>query len=164
MAARLLLVDDELPILKAAESKFKRQDYHVDCAHDGQVDWEKVQANPPDIVVTDLQMSRMNGLELIQQLRNDERFVDLPVILLTAKGFELDYNDITSRLGVFEIVSKPFSPRDLTKRVEMALAQCENQRQRSEPPAAAREADFVADRTGNDSLATAPLHGSSETT
>ena len=164
MATRLLLVDDELHILKAAEFKFKRQGYHVDCANDGQEAWEKVQANPPDLVVTDLQMPRMSGLELIEQLRKDERFVDLPAILLTAKGFELDHDDITSRLGVFEIVSKPFSPRELCLRVEAALAQCKQQRQPAESPAEAPQTDFVAGQTGDDSLAAAHLPGPSDTT
>ena len=122
MPAHLLLVDDELHILKAAEFKFKRQGYQVRCADDGQDAWEKIQADPPDILVTDLQMPRMTGLQLIKRLRDDQRFAELPAILLTAKGFELDREDIISRLGVFEIVSKPFSPRDLCKRVEMALA------------------------------------------
>ena len=148
MSAKLLLVDDELHILKAAEFKFKRQGYHVDCARDGQEAWEKVQANRPDMVVTDLQMPRLNGLQLIQRLRDDERFTDLPVILLTAKGFELDCDDITSRLSVFEIVSKPFSPRDLCKRVEMALAQGANQRQHAELPSERPPVEFVADPTG----------------
>lgn len=123
MPAHLLLVDDELHILKAAEFKFRRQGYQVEIARDGLEAWNRVEANPPDMVVSDLQMPRMNGLQLIERLRGDERFRDLPTILLTAKGFELDHDDIISRLGVFEIVSKPFSPRDLCKRVEMALAQ-----------------------------------------
>ena len=134
MTARLLLVDDELHILKAAEFKFKRQGYDVDVARDGQEAWEKVQANPPEMVVTDLQMPRMNGLQLIQHLRDDKRFRKLPAILLTAKGFELDHDDIISRLGVFEIISKPFSPRKLCKRVEMALTQRENESSAAESP------------------------------
>lgn len=151
MAANLLLVDDELHILKAAEFKFKRQGYHTDCARDGLEAWEKVQVNPPDMLVTDLQMPRMNGLQLIQRLRDDQRFRNLPAILLTAKGYELDHDDIISRLGVFEIVSKPFSPRDLCKRVEMALVQCADQRQYAEPPAAARPVDFAGGETGETS-------------
>jgi len=144
MPAHLLLADDELHILKAAEFKFNRQGYRVDCARDGQEAWDKVQADPPDMLVTDLQMPRMNGLQLIQRLRDDPRFRDLPAILLTAKGFELDHDDIISRLGVFEIVSKPFSPRDLCKRVEMALAESAGRRRPAEAPAAAPHLDFVA--------------------
>jgi DNA-binding response OmpR family regulator len=164
MTARLLLVDDELHILKAAEFKLKRRGYHVDCAQDGQEAWEKVQANPPNLVVTDLQMPRMDGLQLIGQLRDDERFVDLPAILLTAKGFELDHDDIISRLGVFEIISKPFSPRELCKRVEAAFAQYENQGQNTDPQTGVRQAGFDDGQTGEDSLATADLDGASDMT
>lgn len=146
MSTQLLLVDDELHILKAAEFKFKRQGYHVDCARDGQEAWEKVQTNRPDIVVTDLQMPRLNGLQLIQRLRDDVRFVDLPAILLTAKGFELDHDEILNRLDVFEIVSKPFSPRELCKRVELALAQSAGGQARGEAPAESRSLESAGDR------------------
>jgi len=123
MTTRLLLVDDELHILRAAEFKFKRQGYHVDIARDGLEAWDQMSANRPDMVVTDLQMPRMNGLQLIQQMRIEDDFREIPVILLTAKGFELDHVDYIDRLGVFEIVAKPFSPRDLCKRVAMALGE-----------------------------------------
>ena len=81
MSAQLLLVDDELHILKAAEFKFKRHGFHVETATDGQDAWEKMQVHRPDILITDLQMPRMNGLQLIQKLRDDERFQDLPIVL-----------------------------------------------------------------------------------
>ncbi len=164
MPARLLIVDDELHILRAAEFKFKRQGYHVDCACDGVEAWEMFQANPPNMLITDLQMPRMNGLELVQLLRDDERFRDIPAILLTAKGFELDREDIKSRLNVFAIVSKPFSPRDLCKRVAEALSQCENQYQHAETEVAAPSADFVAGQPAEGGSSTATVNGTSDTT
>ena len=108
-------------------------------------------------------MPHMNGLQLIQHLRDDERFCDLPVILLTAKGYELDNEDIMTRLGVFEIVSKPFSPRDLCKRVEAALAQHKSQCQQTEPPTTTPPADFVADQTDEPGMPTADSQIASET-
>jgi response regulator RpfG family c-di-GMP phosphodiesterase len=103
-------------------------------------------------------------LELINRLRSDEHFRDIPIILLTAKGFEVDREDIISRLGVFAIVSKPFSPRDLCKRAADALAQCEDQCQHAEITVAARPANFVAGETGKDGSSTATLKGMSDTT
>jgi DNA-binding response OmpR family regulator len=162
MKARLLIVDDELHILKAAEFKFKRQGYHVDTAYDGVQAWEMLQANRPDMLVTDLQMPRMNGLELIQKIRNDERFRDIPAILLTAKGYEVDHEDIMSRLGVCDIVSKPFSPRDLCNRVGVALAKNE-ERQDADAVIGAPPVELVAGQTEEGCPSTTPFTGASDT-
>jgi DNA-binding response OmpR family regulator len=121
MLGRVLLVDDALHILRAAEFKLKRQGYDVVCASDGEEAWEVLQEQRPDIMVTDLQMPRLSGLELIERLRSSDEFADLPVIMLTAKGFELSADEIIKRLGVIDIITKPFSPRDLCKRLQAAL-------------------------------------------
>ena len=164
MSQRLLIVDDELHILKAAEFKFKRQGFDVDCARDGVHGWEMMQRKRPDLVITDLQMPRMNGLELIQQMQDDERFRDIPTILLTAKGYELDRDDITTRLGVYEIVFKPFSPRDLCKCVVEALAQCKDKPPHAEPATAATPAGFVTGQAGAESQSTTTLNCEADTT
>ena len=65
---RILLCDDELHILRAAEFKFKRAGYDVVCANDGQEGWERIEERRPDIVVTDCQMPRLSGLGLAEHL------------------------------------------------------------------------------------------------
>ncbi len=120
MTQHILLVDDELHIRRAAEFKLKRQ-FNVACAEDGQEAWEMILEHRPDVLVTDLQMPRMNGIELIEHVRANEATADLPVILLTAKGFELQHDEVFLRLKVFQLVSKPFSPRELCKLVQMAI-------------------------------------------
>ena len=120
MNYRVLLTDDELHILRAAEFKLKRH-FEVTCASDGQEAWELLQHYRPDVLITDLQMPRMSGIDLIERIRADARLADLPVILLTAKGYELSTDDAFKRLKVFELVAKPFSPRELCKLVQMAL-------------------------------------------
>jgi two-component system alkaline phosphatase synthesis response regulator PhoP len=127
MLGRVLLVDDALHILRAAEFKLKRQGFDVVCATDGEEAWEMIQEQRPDIIVTDMQMPRLNGLELIIRLRKTERFADLPVIMLTAKGFELSADEMTKQLGILDIITKPFSPRDLCKRLQAALDQVRQQ-------------------------------------
>ena len=121
MLGRILLVDDELHILRAAEFKLKRQNYDVVCATDGEEAWDRIQEQRPDIMVTDLQMPRLNGIGLIERLRSTTEYADLPVIMLTAKGFEVSTDEIKIRLGVLDIITKPFSPRDLCKRLQLAL-------------------------------------------
>lgn len=125
MTHRILIADDELHIRRAAEFKLKRV-FDVTCVDDGQEAWEEILENRPDVLVTDLQMPRMNGLELIEQVRSNAATADLPVILLTAKGFELSKDEVFESLRVFQLVSKPFSPRELCKSVQMAIEDYES--------------------------------------
>src|SRR5262245_63273341 len=121
MSKRILLCDDELHILRAAEFKFKRAGYDVVCANDGQEGWESIQECRPDIVVTDCQMPRLSGLGLAERIRNTPSTSDLPVIMLSAKGFELPPDELRSQYGIRHLVAKPFSPRELFALVEGVL-------------------------------------------
>lgn len=119
--ANILLCDDEYPILRAAEFKLNRAGYTVSCGNDGQEAWEIIQQRKPDLLVTDYQMPRMNGLELCKQVRSCPGTSDLPIIMLTAKGFELSLAEIQEEFGVVELLSKPFSPRELLQLVDETL-------------------------------------------
>jgi len=122
MSKRILLCDDELHILRAAEFKFKRAGYDVVCANDGQEGWEQILAQHPDIVVTDCQMPRLNGLQLAERIRSTPETSHLPVIMLSGKGFELSAEELRERFGIRCLMGKPFSPRELFARVEAVLA------------------------------------------
>jgi DNA-binding response OmpR family regulator len=122
MIKRILLCDDELHILRAAEFKFKRAGYEVVCAGDGQEGWERIEEQRPDIVVTDCQMPRLSGLGLAERIRQTPATADLPVIMLSAKGFELPSAELRSQYGIRYLMAKPFSPRELFARVEAVLA------------------------------------------
>jgi two-component system, OmpR family, alkaline phosphatase synthesis response regulator PhoP len=125
MPKRILLCDDEAHILRAAEFKFKRAGYEVVCAFDGQEGWERLLEHRPDIVVTDCQMPRLNGLQLAERIRGTPETADLPVIMLSAKGFELSETEIREKFGISTLLTKPFSPRELFQRVEAMLARQE---------------------------------------
>jgi two-component system, OmpR family, alkaline phosphatase synthesis response regulator PhoP len=125
MPKRILLCDDEAHILRAAEFKFKRAGYEVVCAFDGQEGWERLLEHRPDIVVTDCQMPRLNGLQLAERIRGTPETADLPVIMLSAKGFELSETEIREKFGISTLLTKPFSPRELFQRVEATLARQE---------------------------------------
>lgn len=118
MSRSVLLCDDEVHILRAAEFKMKRAGFHVRCACDGQEAWEMIQEDCPDVLVTDHQMPRMNGIELADKVYSNPTTSHLPVIMLTAKGLELSEQELNDKYGILEIVSKPFSPRQLLERVE----------------------------------------------
>ena len=121
MSKRILLCDDELHILRAAEFKFKRAGYEVICANDGQEGWEQIEQRRPDIVVTDCQMPRLSGLGLAERIRVNAATADLPVIMLSAKGFELSAEELRVQYGICCLMAKPFSPRELFTRVESVL-------------------------------------------
>ena len=121
MTRRILLCDDEAHILRAAEFTFKRAGYDVACAHDGQEGWELIFEHHPEIVVTDCQMPRLSGLGLAERIRQTPATAHLPVIMLSAKGFELSSEQLRRQYGISCLMAKPFSPRELFARVEAVL-------------------------------------------
>jgi DNA-binding response OmpR family regulator len=118
MTKQILLCDDEVHILRAAEFKLKKAGYDVDVAHDGLEAWEAIEMRPPDLLITDYQMPRMDGLTLIQKVRDREATARLPIFLLTAKGFELSHEELVATWNVRAVIAKPFSPRELLQRVD----------------------------------------------
>jgi DNA-binding response OmpR family regulator len=117
----ILLCDDELHILKAAEFKLSRAGYEVQCANNGQEGWEAIQRRKPDILVTDLQMPYLNGFQLAQKVRESPATSDLPIIMLTGKGYEMSKEDVSAKFGISRVMNKPFSPRELLQTVEETL-------------------------------------------
>ncbi|NUQ65002.1 MAG: response regulator [Pirellulales bacterium] len=122
MCKRVLLCDDEIHILRAAEFKLKRAGYDTRIAGDGQEGWEVIQEWLPDILITDCQMPRLDGLGLVQRIRGNPATQQLPVLMLTAKGFELSFDELSARWNVLALSAKPFSPRGLLETVNRALA------------------------------------------
>jgi CheY-like chemotaxis protein len=123
MTARILVCDDEPHITRAIALKLQRAGYEVLAATDGQAAWERAQEIRPQLLITDYQMPGWSGLDLVTRVREIPHLVDMPVILLTAKGFELEgERERMAALGVEHLVTKPFSPRDLAQLVSTLLA------------------------------------------
>ena len=122
MAQRVLLCDDEVHILRAAEIKLSRAGLDVVCASDGQEAWEEIERQCPDILVTDCQMPRLDGFGLVEKVRACRATADLPILMLTAKGFEFQHREVADKWGIRVILAKPFSPRQLLQYVEDVLA------------------------------------------
>jgi DNA-binding response OmpR family regulator len=115
MNRRILLCDDEFPITKAASVKLTKAGYSVRACHDGESGWIAYLSDRPDLLVTDLQMPRLDGLGLIRRIREQDH--SLPVVLLTAKGYELDEASLCAELGPLRLFAKPFSPSELASAV-----------------------------------------------
>lgn len=122
MNKSVLLCDDEVHILRAAEFKFQRAGFDVRTAADGMEGWEQIVARRPDLVITDWQMPRLDGFGLVQRIRAEESLSDLPIMMLTAKGFEVSHEELRARWGVHAVIAKPFSPRELLLRAGELLA------------------------------------------
>jgi DNA-binding response OmpR family regulator len=122
MTKQILLCDDEIHILRAAQIKLSRAGYDVRTANDGQEAWEAILEQCPDMLITDCQMPRLDGFGLIERIRNNPSTEHLAVLMLTAKGFEMAHRDISGKWGLVGIMAKPFSPRELLRYVEQTLA------------------------------------------
>lgn len=122
MTKHILLVDDEIAIIRAAEVKLSRAGFRITCCHDGIAALEAVQRERPDLILTDCQMPRMGGLEMLTKLRETVSAAELPAFMLTAKGLELPHDELREKLGVLGVFSKPFSPREVLKTIEAHFA------------------------------------------
>jgi DNA-binding response OmpR family regulator len=121
MQKKVLLCDDEIHILRAAEIRIGAAGYDVRIAHDGQQAWEAILADPPDVVVTDMHMPRCDGMELTSRIRSNPELCSVPIIMLTARGFELPREELLNKWGVADILAKPFSPRQLLAQIDELL-------------------------------------------
>ena len=116
----VLVVDDDPVILRLLEVNFQMEGFEVLTAADGQEGVASAKANLPDLVVSDVMMPRVSGLELVEQLKADETTKAIPVILLSAKA---QVDDIRAGLdaGADDYVTKPFEPLELVDRVNKLL-------------------------------------------
>jgi chemosensory pili system protein ChpA (sensor histidine kinase/response regulator) len=109
----VLIVDDSITVRQLLSLSFGKAGYRVEQARDGQEALEKLQSGLPcDIVFCDIEMPRMNGLELLSHLQQDERFASLPVALLTSRGAQR-HRTVAAKLGASGYFTKPYTERDL---------------------------------------------------
>ena len=118
---RILVVDDESHILHVLSLKLGKAGYEVLTAVDGEEGLHLARDSRPDLVITDIQMPYMTGIELSRALAADEATADIPVVILTARGYALSNEDLQAD-NVREVLSKPFSPRSLIELVSTTLA------------------------------------------
>ena len=117
---RILVVDDEATILKLVAFNLKKEGFTVDTAADGEAALDSIAKNKPDLVVLDWMLPGMDGIEVCRRIRSNPQTFDLPIVMLTARGEEVD-KILGLELGANDYVTKPFSPRELTARVRAHL-------------------------------------------
>lgn len=116
---KILIVDDEEDILELLRFNLTREGYQVRCVATGEAAL-KAASEPTDLVLLDLMLPGMNGLEVARYLRADARTRDVPIVMVTAKGEEADVV-AGLELGADDYIAKPFSPRVLLARVRAVL-------------------------------------------
>ncbi|MER5420696.1 response regulator transcription factor [Streptosporangium roseum] len=117
MSARILVVDDDPTVAEVVARYLERDGHVVECVGDGAEALRRALSNPPDLLVLDLMLPKMDGLQVCRKLR--ERW-PVPVIMLTALGEEID-RVVGLETGADDYVTKPFSPRELALRVQSVL-------------------------------------------
>jgi len=118
--ATILVVEDEADIRDLVRYHLEQEGYAVEDADSGEKALERAATSPPALVVLDLMLPGTDGLEVCRRLRADDALRDVPVIMLTAKGTELD-RVLGLELGADDYITKPFSPRELVARVRAVL-------------------------------------------
>ena len=117
---KILVVDDEPDALELIEFNLRAAGFDVLTAADGAEALKKVKQNPPALVLLDLMLPEVDGLEICKILRRDPATAGVPVIMVTAKAAEID-RVLGLELGADDYVTKPFSPRELVLRVKSVL-------------------------------------------
>ena len=117
---RILIVDDEEDVLELVRYNLDRSGYQIETAASGEEALSKARKNSPDLIILDLMLPGIDGLEVCKKLKSDLKTEHIPIVMLTAKGDEADI--VTGlELGAEDYVTKPFSPKILIARVRRIL-------------------------------------------
>ena len=114
---QVLIIEDERPLTDVLAYNLQREGYATAIAHDGQEGLRKAQILLPDLILLDLMLPLLNGLDVCRELRAGERTRDIPIIMLTAKAEETD-QVVGFSLGADDYVTKPFSVKVLLQRIK----------------------------------------------
>jgi DNA-binding response OmpR family regulator len=139
----VLIVDDEPEIVEVLSVYLRDEGFRVSTAHDGDEALRKVQQERPDIVLLDLSLPTMSGVEVFREIRRES---DLPVIMVTSRVNEVD-KVVGLELGADDYIGKPFSPREVVARVKAVLRRTNGRR--ASASGVLRFGDIEFDRTGH---------------
>ncbi len=144
MAKKILVVDDEKLIVKGIRFSLEQDDMEVDCAYDGEEALEKVRANPYDIVLLDIMLPKLTGLEVCQQIRE---FSNVPVIMLTAKGDDMD-KILGLEYGADDYITKPFNILEVKARIKAIMRRTATKSDPEKKPQVIEAGDLKLDCEG----------------
>ncbi|MCG6155839.1 response regulator [Rubinisphaera margarita] len=117
----ILIAEDNRVMADVVRFNLQRAGFEVTVALDGAAALEQARSRQFDLVITDYQMPRMGGPELIAALRGMEEYADIPIFLCSAKGYELNEAELREQWGIQRLLLKPFSPTEIVACVEQQL-------------------------------------------
>src|ERR1700730_14339160 len=121
---RILVIEDDKDIVELVRYNLEKDGYQVVASGDGATGLAQIRKAPPDLVILDLMLPKLAGLDICKEVRRDVSLNRLPILILTAKGEEAD-RVVGLELGADDYVTKPFSPRELAARVKALLRRAE---------------------------------------
>ena len=121
---RVLIVEDDKDIVELVRYNLEKEGYQTAVAADGLTALSTLRRTPPDLVLLDLMLPKLPGLEVCREIRRDQSLNRLPILMLTARGEEAD-RVVGLEMGADDYVTKPFSPRELVARIKALLRRTE---------------------------------------
>jgi len=121
---RVLIIEDDKDIVELLRYHLEKEGFQVTSVADGMTGLAQLKKSPPDLLILDLMLPRLSGLELCKEIRRDQHLSRLLILMLTARGDEAD-RVVGLELGADDYVTKPFSPRELVARVKALLRRTE---------------------------------------
>jgi DNA-binding response OmpR family regulator len=118
---RILCIDDEPGVVELVSLILRNQNIQVDGATSGEAGLAKMREDPPDAVLLDVMMPKMDGWEVYKQMRSDDQLSKIPVIIVTARNSSFEEIIARERAGVSDYVTKPFLPDDLRNSLAKVL-------------------------------------------
>ena len=129
---RVLIIEDEKDLAELLAFNLEKEGYAATCVHDGKQGLERAGADLPDLILLDLMLPGMLGTEVCKALRKDQRTAHIPIIMITAKGDEID-RVVGFEVGADDYIVKPFSMREVALRVKAVMRRFEHEVQTPMP-------------------------------
>ena len=122
----VLIIEDEKDLAELLAFNLEKEGYAATCVHDGKLGLERAAADLPDLILLDLMLPGVLGTEVCKALRKDQRTAHIPIIMITAKGDEID-RVVGFEVGADDYIVKPFSMREVTLRVKAVMRRLEHE-------------------------------------
>lgn len=122
--SRILIIEDDKDIVELVRYNLEKEGFHIVACGDGASGLAQIRKSAPDLLVLDLMLPKLSGLEICKEIRRDNSLNRIPILMLTARGDEAD-RVVGLELGADDYVTKPFSPRELVARVKALLRRLE---------------------------------------
>ncbi len=120
--ARILIIEDDALIARMYEAAFRFEKFEVDVAHNGKDGLEKLKKNRPSLILLDIMMPKMNGIDVLREMKADPRYKGIPVVMLTNLSGSKDIEEALSLGAVKYIVKSKYKPKEVVAQIKEILA------------------------------------------